>query len=76
MAMSPSRTSISSAELADEATAMDGTSPTGSLTRSSSSAFKSFQRTSPEQSEGSSPRSQSSRDGESTDTQPKSHASP
>ena len=46
MPVSPSRTSISSTELADEATAIDGSSPTGSLTRSASSAFKTYQRSS------------------------------
>ena len=49
MPVSPSRTSISSTELADEATAIDSSSPTGSLTRSASSAFKMYQRSSSSQ---------------------------
>ena len=46
MAVSPSRTSISSTELADEATAIDNSSPTGSLSHSASSAFRTYQRSS------------------------------
>ena len=44
MPVSPSRTSISSTELADEATAIDCSSPTGSLSHSASSAFKTYHR--------------------------------
>ena len=42
--LSPSGQSSSSMELADEATTIDGSSPTSSLPRSAASAFKAYQR--------------------------------